>query len=145
MKWIFRQFMRFQIYMYRRSGGKRFGHMRGMPILLLTTTGRKTGKQHVTPVMYFRDGNNYVITASYGGLDKQPSWFLNLRANPQVSIEVDGMTESVTAHQANPEEKKRLWALLVKQAPFFEDYQKKTTRDIPIVILESIDGTSPVS
>ncbi len=144
VKWIFRQFIRFQVYVYRRSGGKRFGHLRGMPLLLLTTVGRRTGKTRVTPVMYIRDGNNYVITASNGGADRHPSWFANLQANPQTTIEVDGMTRTVMAHKASSEEKGRLWARLVEQAPFFEAYRKKTTRDIPMVVLQPTDGEQPV-
>jgi deazaflavin-dependent oxidoreductase (nitroreductase family) len=135
-KWIFKQFMQFQIFMYRRSGSKTMGYVRGMPLLLLTTVGRKTGKQRVTPVMYLRDGDNYVITASNAGEDKHPSWFLNLQANPQARIEVGNMTGGVMAHPASPEEKGRLWAQLIEQAPFFEGYKKKTTRDIPMVILQ---------
>ena len=136
--WILRQFMRFQVYMYRRSGGKRMGHLRGMPVLLLTTVGRKTGKERVTPVMYLRDGDNYVVTASNNGRDKQPSWLLNLKAHPQTKIEVDGITRSVMAQQASVEEKGRLWPQLVERAPFFEGYQRSTKRDIPMVILRQI-------
>ena len=136
--WILRQFMRFQVYMYRRSGGKRMGHLRGMPVLLLTTVGRKTGKERVTPVMYIRDGDNYVVTASNNGRDKQPSWLLNLKAHPQTKIEVDGITRSVMAQQASVEEKGRLWPQLVERAPFFEGYQRSTKRDIPMVILRQI-------
>lgn len=139
-KWMFKQFVRFQIFMYRRSGGKRFGHLRGMPLLLLTTVGRKTGKQRVTPLMYIRDGDKYIITASNMGEDKHPGWFVNLQANPRTTIEVGNMTINVTAHQASPEEKKRLWAQLIEQAPFFEGYKKKTTRDIPMMILQPTDG-----
>jgi deazaflavin-dependent oxidoreductase (nitroreductase family) len=139
-KWVFKQFMRFQIFMYRHSGGKMMGSLRGMPVLLLTTVGRKTGKQHVAPVMYLRDGENYVVTASNNGADKHPGWFVNLQSNPQATIEVDNMTRGVLTHQASPEEKKRLWTQLVEQAPFFEDYQKKTTRDIPMVILQPTNG-----
>ena len=89
--------------------------------------------------MYIRDGDDYVITASNNGGDKQPGWFMNLQANPQATIEVGDATRSVTAHQTSPEEKERLWAQLVEQAPFFEDYKQKTTRDIPMVILKSTD------
>jgi F420H(2)-dependent quinone reductase len=139
-KWIFKQFMRLQIFMYRRSGGKMLGHLRGMPVLLLTTIGRKSGKRRVAPVMYIRDGNNYVVTASNSGDDKHPGWFLNLRANPQITIEVDGMTKRVTAHQASSQEKGRLWPQLVEKAPFFDGYRKKTRREIPMVILEPSGG-----
>jgi F420H(2)-dependent quinone reductase len=134
--WMFRQFTRLQVFVYRRSGGKRMGHLRGMPVLLLTTVGRKTGKRRVTPVMYIRDGDNFVVTASNNGRDKQPGWFLNLKARPQTTIEVDGMTKSVAAHQAIAEERGRLWPQLVERAPFFEGYQKSTSRDIPMVILQ---------
>jgi F420H(2)-dependent quinone reductase len=140
VKWIFRQFIRFQVYVYRRSGGKRLGHIRGMPVLLLTTVGRKTGKTRVNPVVYIRDGNNYVIVAANAGADRNPGWFANLRANPQTTIEVDDMTLTVNAHKASKEEKGGLWPRLVEQASFFEDYRKKTTRDIPMIILEPLNG-----
>ena len=135
VKWIFRRFIGLQIFVYRHSGGKRMARLRGMPILLLTTVGRKTGKQRVTPVMYIRDGDNYVITASNSGAAKNPGWFVNLKTNPQITIEVDGTIKTVTAHQASAEEKGRLWPQLVEQGHFFEGYQKKTKREIPMVIL----------
>lgn len=134
--WIFKQVVQLQVNTYRRTGGKKMGTLRGMPLLLLTTTGRKTGKQRVTPLMYIRDGENYVITASNRGEDKQPAWYVNLRANPQVRIEVGDKTMDVAAQEANAEEKSHLWPQLVEKAPFFDDYQKKTTRDIPMVILQ---------
>ncbi|MCA0456571.1 MAG: nitroreductase family deazaflavin-dependent oxidoreductase [Chloroflexi bacterium] len=136
VNWLFKQMMRFQVFMYRRSGGKRMGSLRGMPLLLLTTTGRKTGKQRVTPVMYIRDGENYVVTASNAGRQQDPAWFVNLKANPQTTIEVGEQTLNAAAHQASAEEKNRLWPELVRQAPFFADYQKNTARDIPMVILQ---------
>jgi F420H(2)-dependent quinone reductase len=139
VNWLFRQFARMQVFVYRRSGGRRMGHLRGMPVLLLTTVGRRTGKRRVTPVMYIRDGDNFVITASNNGSDKQPNWFINLKANPQTTIEVEGMTRGATAHQASPEEKGRLWPQLVERAPFFEGYQKSTSRDIPMIILQPAD------
>jgi F420H(2)-dependent quinone reductase len=136
VKWIFRQFIRLQIFVYRRSGGKRMGRVRGMPILLLTSVGRKTGKQRVTPVMYMRDGNNYVIIAANAGARRNPGWFANLQANPQTTIEVDDMTRTVMTHKASKEEKDRIWPRFVEQAPFLEGYRKKTTRDMPIIILQ---------
>jgi F420H(2)-dependent quinone reductase len=136
VKWIFRQFIRLQVYIYRRSGGKRMGRIRGMPVLLLTTVGRKTGKQRVTPVMYMRDENSYVIVAANAGARRNPSWFANLQANPQTTIEVDDITTTVMAHKASKEEKGQLWPRFVEQAPFLEGYRKKTTRDIPIIILQ---------
>ena len=134
-KSIYKLFQGMQIFMYRQSKGKRGGFMRGMPLLLLTTIGRKSGKQRTVPIMYLRDGENYVVIASNGGRDSFPAWFLNLKSHPQVTIEVDGISRSAIAQQANPEEQQRLWPQLVEKAAFFEDYRKKTTRDIPMVIL----------
>jgi deazaflavin-dependent oxidoreductase (nitroreductase family) len=94
--------------------------------------------------VYIRDGDSYVITAAYAGADKHPSWFVNLQANPKVMIEVSNVTRSVVARQASAEEKKRLWAQLIAQAPFFEGYQQKTTRDIPMVILQQPNEEQPV-
>jgi F420H(2)-dependent quinone reductase len=142
VKWIFRQFIRFQVYVYRRSGGKRLGHIQGMPVLLLTTVGRKTGKKRVNPVVYIRDGDNYVIVAANAGAKRNPRWFANLQANPQTKIEVDDMTLTVKAHKASTVEKGRLWERLVEQGPFFEGYRKKTARDIPVIILHPLKGNS---
>ena len=139
LKWIFRRFMGFQVYIYRSSGGKRMGHLRGMPILLLITTGRKSGKVRVTPVMYIKDQENYVITASNNGAEQNPGWFHNLEANPLNSIEVEGARMSVKARRATSEEKDRLWQILIGRASFFEDYRKRARRNIPMVILEPND------
>jgi deazaflavin-dependent oxidoreductase (nitroreductase family) len=92
--------------------------------------------------MYIRDGNNYIVTASNGGADRHSGWFANLQASPQTSIEVDGMTRTVIAHKASKEENGRLWPRLVDQAPFFEGYTKKTTRDIPMIILQPFTENS---
>jgi F420H(2)-dependent quinone reductase len=94
-----------------------------MPVLLLMTVGPKTGKTRVTPVVYIRDGNNYVIIAANAGADRNPGWFANLLANPQTTIEVDDMTLSVNSHKASMEEKGRLWERLVERGPFFEGYR----------------------
>jgi deazaflavin-dependent oxidoreductase (nitroreductase family) len=97
--------------------------------------GRKTGRKRTRPVGYIRDGNCYVITASNGGAATHPGWFYNLQSNPQTTIEVMGETLAVVAQVATPAEKKRLWAELIKIAPGFEQYQKRTTREIPMIIL----------
>jgi deazaflavin-dependent oxidoreductase (nitroreductase family) len=109
--------------------------MRGMPVLLLTTEGRKTHMQHTTPLMYIRDGENYVITASNNGRPRHPSWFYNLQATPHASIEVPGKSLQIIASVATPAERERLWPQLVARAPFFDEYQKGTSRTIPMVIL----------
>jgi deazaflavin-dependent oxidoreductase (nitroreductase family) len=127
-----------QIASFRKSNGKKSSFMRGMPILLLTTTGRKTHKEHTTPVMYIRDGENYVITASNNGRNGNPAWYYNLLATPQVSIEVPGKRLDATASIVAPADREHLWQQLVTQAPFFDNYQKGTTRQIPMVWLRPI-------
>ena len=132
---LFKMFMRVQIAVFRLTNGKAMSAMRGMPILLLTTVGRKTGKRRTTPLMYLRDGESYVITASNNGRDRQPAWFLNLQALPQVQIDVPGKRLDMSASVAAQKERDRLWAQLVAKAPFFDGYQKGTTRPIPMVLL----------
>ena len=132
---LFKLFTRLQIAVFRCTHGKRMAFMRGMPVLLLTTTGRKTRQQRTTPLMYLRDGENYVITASNNGRDNQPAWFYNLQAAPQAYIEVPGQHLQVNASVATPAERERLWPQLVARAPFFADYQKGITRLIPMVVL----------
>jgi len=115
-------------------------YLRGMPVLLLTTVGRKSGKRRVTPVMFVRDGTNFVVTASNNGAKSDPGWLLNLMANELATIEVDGATRRVTAHRATPEEKGLMWPQLVQKAPFFEGYRKGTRREIPMVVLQPMEG-----
>jgi deazaflavin-dependent oxidoreductase (nitroreductase family) len=110
--------------------------MRGMPILLLTTVGRKTGKRRTTPLMYMRDGENHVITASNNGKAWHPAWFHNLQASPQAEIELPGQRLEVSATVASQTEKDRLWPQLVSKAPFFDGYQRNTSRLIPLVLLK---------
>jgi F420H(2)-dependent quinone reductase len=124
--------------LYRRTGGNMGGTMSGMPILLLTTTGRKSGRQRTTPVMYLKDGPAYVITASNGGSDHPPAWWLNLQNHPSATIQVGSQILAVEATQAGAEEKRRLWATLVGRAPRFEGYQKRTQREIPMVLLRPV-------
>ncbi|MBC7814412.1 MAG: nitroreductase family deazaflavin-dependent oxidoreductase [Burkholderiales bacterium] len=135
-KRMFKLFTAFHIWMYRQSNGQRMNIMRGMPVLLLTTTGRKTGKQRTTPLMYIEDGENVVITASAGGDDADPAWFKNLQTNPRATVEIKGITQTVVAQVAEPEQKAPLWSRLISQAPFFGEYQRSTTREIPMVILQ---------
>src|SRR5215212_9589646 len=132
---LFKVVTRVQIFIFRRTQGKRMAYMRGMPILLLNTVGRKSGKSRTTPLMYFRDGENYVITASNLGRDQYPSWFYNLKNSSQVEIEVPGQRLVVSPSIASESEQARLWPQLVAQAPFFDEYRKGTTRPIPLVLL----------
>lgn len=108
---------------------------RGVPTLLLTVTGRKTGAPHRTALIYAEDGEDFLIVASTGGADHHPQWYLNLEADPSVDVQVGARKFEATAHTASPEEKARLWPLVVSVFPTYEDYRKKTQRDIPVVIL----------
>ena len=133
---IFKHIGKFQVAVFRRTNGKYLSSMRGMPILLLTTVGRKTGQHRTTPLMYIRDGENYVLTASNNGRASNPAWFYNLQASPQAEIDLPGKRLQVTAALATPIEKERLWPILVAQAPFFDGYRKKTSRQIPMLVLK---------
>jgi deazaflavin-dependent oxidoreductase (nitroreductase family) len=135
-QFVFRATSALNTWLYRLSGGKIAGSMKGAPILLLTTTGRKTGKTRVTPLLYLRDGENLVLVASKGGSLSHPVWFLNLEANPDVDVEVGRTRERRRARRATSEERERLWPKVVEMYRGYADYQAKTTREIPLVILE---------
>ena len=127
------------VFMYRLTGGGIGGKMQTMPVLLLTTIGRKSGKPRTVPLTYLRDGSAYVITASYGGLPRNPAWFLNLESHPEATIQVKKRQMQVKTETANPEKKRELWARLMEVAPGYANYQKRTTRDIPMVILHPVE------
>ena len=121
---------------YRLSGGRIGGRFGKVPVLLLTTKGRKSGREWTTPLSYLKDDGRLVVIASFGGSDKHPAWYLNLRANPRARVQVRGEVISVTAETASPEEKARLWPLITDMYGGYEGYQRRTTRDIPVVILK---------
>jgi len=131
--------LKIMVFLYNVSGGRIGGKMGKVPVLLLTTTGRKTGKQRTLPLVYIMDGSAYVITASAGGADKHPGWFFNIRSNPQATVQVKDKHIPVTAEIAGPEKKPELWARLVEEAPNFAGYQKRTRREIPMVILHPVE------
>ena len=105
------------------------------PLLLLTHIGAKTGKRRTNPLAYFRDGERYVVVASKGGAPTNPDWYYNLLANPRATIEVGNERLEVTAEMAGPAERERLWAKVIERNPAFKEYEKKTRRTIPLVIL----------
>ena len=131
--------LKVMVFLYNVSGGRIGGKMGKAPVLLLTTTGRKTGKQRTLPLVYIMDGSAYVITGSAGGADKHPGWFFNIRSNPQATIQVKDKHITVMAEIAGPEKKPELWARLVEVAPNFAGYQKRTSREIPMVILHPVE------
>jgi deazaflavin-dependent oxidoreductase (nitroreductase family) len=122
---------------FRLSKGRIGNRGFGMPVLILTTTGRKTGKQRTTMLTSpVQDGDQLVLVASYGGDDRHPTWFLNLRDNPQVEITMDGRARRMRARVATPEEKEKLWPRVVAAYRGYGQYQKRTERDIPLVICD---------
>lgn len=127
--------------LYRGTGGQLGGKVGNLPILLLTTTGRKSGQQRTTPLAYLMDGSAYVVTASNAGRAYVPAWWLNLQSNPRAVLQVGRRVLPVTATRATPEEKGRLWATLVSRAPMYDGYQKRATRDIPMVMLRPTVST----
>ena len=120
---------------YRETAGKRGYHWRGTTILLLTTEGRTSGEARTTPLIHRTDGDRWVIVASKGGAPANPSWFENLRANPEATIQVRGEEVPVSATTAAGDERSRLWSLMTEVWPAYADYQAKTDREIPVVVL----------
>jgi len=124
---------------YRATGGKLFGRMGKSPILLLNTVGRKTGKKRTSPLLYVMDGEDFVIIASKGGAPTHPAWYLNLKANPEATVEVGDREVRVRAEEADSEKKARLWQKMVEMYPAYDDYQTKTKREIPLLILRPVE------
>jgi deazaflavin-dependent oxidoreductase (nitroreductase family) len=113
------------------------GHIwNGVPTLLLTTTGRKSGKPYTTPLIYGQDGERYFVVGSWAGSDYHPQWYLNLVADPEIEVQVISDKFRARATTATGEEKARLWQIAAKIFPNYDTYQKKTKREIPVVIIE---------
>jgi deazaflavin-dependent oxidoreductase (nitroreductase family) len=123
---------------FRANGGKVGGAFEGSSLLLLQTTGAKTGRSRVKPLVYRRDGDRLVVFGTKGGSPTHPEWFYNVRANPRVTVEVGSDRFEADARVALPDERDQLWRLQTQDVPVFADYQKKTDRTIPVVILERV-------
>lgn len=121
---------------FRANGGETSGPFKGRPLLLLTTTGARSGEPRTTPLVYSKDGDRYVIIASMGGAPKHPSWYFNVVANPDVTIEVGTQTLKARASIAEGADRDRLYAQQAAEMPAFNEYQQKTTRQIPVVVLQ---------
>ena len=128
---------------YKASGGRlggtfilgSFRNATRVRVLLLAHIGRRTGRHRTTPLLYIEDGQDLVIIASRGGSDAQPAWWLNLQASPHTTVQVGSQRRLVVARQATPEEKLRLWPRVVDAYSGYADYQRRTKREIPVVIL----------
>ena len=120
---------------YRETGGAHGYHWRGTEILLLTTTGRRSGEPRTTPLIHRTDGGHWVIVASKGGAPEDPAWFSNMQADPDATIQVLAEEIPVRMSVAEGEEHGRLWTLMTEVWPAYDEYQAKTDREIPIVVL----------
>jgi deazaflavin-dependent oxidoreductase (nitroreductase family) len=121
---------------YRETGGQRGYHWRGTTILLLTTTGRKSGEPRTMPLIHVEDDGRWVIIASKGGAPEHPGWYSNLEADSDAEIQVRDEVIPVRAHDAEGEERDRLWKQMTEDWPAYDEYQEKTDRRIPVVVLE---------
>lgn len=133
IKWM----SRINTWMYRRNDGEGLGGtFQKIPFALLTTTGRKTGQPRVNPLYFLRDGGRVIVAASKGGAEKNPMWYLNLKANPKVQVQIKKEVLDLTARDATDEERAEYWPQLVTMYPSYQDYQSWTDRTIPIVVCE---------
>lgn len=138
MRPVVRVFTAMHVELYRVTGGK--AQVAKYPTMLLTTRGRKTGKLRTIPLIYIQDGSCYVIAAAYAGSDRDPTWWLNLRAAKEAEIQVMRTKIRVRAEVATPQERAAFWPRLVAMYPYFVDYQERTQREIPVVILRPTGG-----
>jgi deazaflavin-dependent oxidoreductase (nitroreductase family) len=118
------------------DGAEGYDWLKGTTILLLTTTGRRTGEQRTTPLIFREVDGAYVIVASKGGADEPPAWYVNLEAQPDVEVQIKGDRFPARARTASSEERARIWPLMAEVWPDYDAYQAKTDREIPIVLLE---------
>ena len=125
-----------QVWIYRRSNGRLVGSVGGTPVLLLTTTGRKSGTSRTRPVGYLPDGERFMVCGSNGGSDHAPAWALNLQSHPDATVEMGPRTAPVTATEVTGGDYEDTWARYIAAYPGFAGYRTKTRRHLPIFILE---------
>ena len=133
IKWM----SRLNTWAYRRNNGQGLGGtFQNIPVALLTTTGRKTGEPRVSPLYFLRDGDRVIVAASRGGSNKNPMWYLNLKTNPKVQVQIRDEVLDLSARDATDEERAQYWPKLVQMYPTYDDYQSWTDRVIPLVVCE---------
>ena len=137
---LFRFVLRIFVALYRLSGGRVGGRVQGLRVLLLTTTGRKSGTRRTTPLGFFEQDDAYVVIASNAGSDTHPAWFYNLRGNPAAKVEIMDRQIEVNAEVVKQDRRSALWNRLVELAPGYGNYAKKTRREIPLVILHPVNA-----
>jgi deazaflavin-dependent oxidoreductase (nitroreductase family) len=131
-------FWRIHPAIYRLTGGRLLGRIGGVPVLLLTTRGRKSGQPRTRPLLYLAQGDAYVVAASFAGEPRHPAWWLNLLADPKAQVQLGGRVLDVRAREAEGAERELLWRAIVAQDASFAEYERRTTRRIPVVVLEPV-------
>jgi deazaflavin-dependent oxidoreductase (nitroreductase family) len=135
-----RDWVREQVELYERTDGNEGAELRGLPVIIVTHRGRKTGALRKTPLMRVADDDNYVLVGSVGGAPKNPVWVYNLRANAEVEIRDKDKVQRMRVREVDGEEKQRLWKLAVAAFPPYEEYQQRTERSIPVFLAEPLDS-----
>jgi len=133
---VWHNFTQLHVRAYRASGGRIGRGFRGAPVALVDHVGRKSGKRYTSPLIYGTDGDSVVIVASFGGARRDPAWWPNLKAHPRTTVQIGSERRDVIARQATPEEKARIWPRMVEIYPPYADYQRRTEREIPVVLLK---------
>lgn len=128
-----------QVELFESSGGAEGNTLRGMPIVVLTSVGAKSGKLRKTPLMRVEHGGRYAVVASMGGAPEHPQWYHNLRANPQVELQDGPVRRDYIAHEATGEEREAWWERAVAAYPDYAEYQERTSREIPVFVLEPVE------
>jgi len=134
--WALRRIGKLNVPIYRLTRGRVMGRVGRTPVLLITTTGRKSGEPRTAPVLYLADGGRLLVIGSNAGNDRAPAWALNLLANPEAAVEVRAERRDVRARVAEGEEREELWRKMNEQYAGFDDYRNKTARDIRLFVLE---------
>lgn len=125
---------------YRATDGEEGHDWQGSQVLILTTTGRRSGEPRSTPLIYGRQGDLVMVVASKGGADEPPAWYLNLQEDPEVEVQIKDDRFRARARDATPEEKPAMWQTMVRHWPAYDEYQSNTSREIPVVVLERTES-----
>ena len=139
LKWVLKVANGLHVTLYRMSDGKFANKIANLPILLITTFGRKSGKPHTNPVVYVKDGQDYLVSATNGGSDTDPGWYLNLKTRPEAKIEVGDTTFNVRAVITESEERTRLYEKFKAASSNFVKYEQGTSRVLPVIRLTPTD------
>jgi F420H(2)-dependent quinone reductase len=134
--WFWERFTDLHTVAYKASRGRLGGTAYGVPVVLVESVGRKSGKLRTHPLLCGEDGDSLVVIASKGGIHRHPAWYLNLKARPETTAWWKGETRRVRARDASGAERERLWTMMAEKYPSYEDYQRRTDRKIPVVVLE---------